>query len=110
MVELIWKGNISKSSDALQLLYIVDQIHDYAIKQHLPFVLKHLEVWCARDSQSCLSNNALGTPKGRPLWAILKEESKIVKQAKSQETRKRNRESSGQSSNSTQTRTKRRRV
>ncbi|KAL6690845.1 hypothetical protein J3F84DRAFT_177081 [Trichoderma pleuroticola] len=110
MVDTIWGGDIDKPSDALQLLCIVDQIHDYAIKHHLPFVLKHLEAWCARDSQSRLPNNALATPGGSPLWAILKEESKIVKQTKSQETRKRNRESLGQSSDSNQTQTKRRRV
>ncbi|UKZ53378.1 hypothetical protein TrVGV298_007170 [Trichoderma virens] len=77
MVETIWGGDISTVSNALQLLYIVDQIHDYAMKHHFPFVLKHLEAWCARENQNPLPHNhRRDIPEGQPLWMVLDEASK----------------------------------
>ncbi|KAL7905382.1 hypothetical protein GGI35DRAFT_471633 [Trichoderma velutinum] len=89
MMQTIWKGDIRKYSEALQLIYIVDQIHDFAIKQHYPFVLKHLEAWYAREKQYHLTFCAWYSQPKRPLWHTLEQESKIAKQEKARETRKR---------------------
>ncbi|KAL7935577.1 hypothetical protein V8C35DRAFT_258074 [Trichoderma chlorosporum] len=98
MVKQIWKGDIRKYSNALQLLYIVDQIHDFAIKRHLPFVLKHLKAWYARDNQRpFIPHKYCGLPGYpslstiKPQWMNLEEESKRAKSARARETRKRKR-------------------
>ncbi|KAL7946741.1 hypothetical protein V8C42DRAFT_364048, partial [Trichoderma barbatum] len=93
MVQKIWEGNIEEYPNALQLIYIMDQIHDYAIKHHVPFVLKHLEAWYAREDQNPVPRYPRGDiPERQPRWLVLENESKKVKQEKSRETRKRNRE------------------
>ncbi|QYT02930.1 hypothetical protein H0G86_009912 [Trichoderma simmonsii] len=88
MMETIWKGDIRKYSEAMQLIYIVDQIHDFAIEQHYPFVLKHLEAWYARDKQyHVYSGEWYYYPERRPLWHKLEKESRMVKQEKAREAR-----------------------
>ncbi|KAL7905381.1 hypothetical protein GGI35DRAFT_460569 [Trichoderma velutinum] len=44
-IETLWTGDVASFTDALNLLCIVDQIHDYAIKYHRPYVLDHLTPW-----------------------------------------------------------------
>lgn len=51
-VETIWEGNIVEWSRAFDLICIVDQIHNYAINHHRPFVMKHLEAWHARHQKT----------------------------------------------------------
>jgi hypothetical protein len=43
--ESIWEGNMSKGTDAYELVFIFDQIKNYAVTTHRDFVLKHLEPW-----------------------------------------------------------------
>lgn len=85
MMQTIWKGDIRKYSEALQLIYIVDQIHDFAIKQHYPFVLKHLEAWYARDRQFLNIESWVTHPD--PPWLVLERESRTFKQEKAREER-----------------------
>jgi hypothetical protein len=47
-VETIWNGDVKNFWDAYTLICIVDQIHDYVVKHHRPFVMNHLEAWHAR--------------------------------------------------------------
>ena len=51
-VETIWEGNVKEFSRAYDLICIVDQIQDYAVNQHRPFVMKHLEAWHARHQKT----------------------------------------------------------
>lgn len=51
-METIWEGDVKNFSRAFDLICIVDQIHDYAINVHRPFVMKHLEAWHARQEKS----------------------------------------------------------
>ncbi|KAH0525842.1 hypothetical protein TsFJ059_009253 [Trichoderma semiorbis] len=88
MMQTIWKGDVRKYSEALQLIYIVDQVHDFAIKQHYPFVLKHLEAWFARDRQFPLNRGLWAThPDMNPPWLVLERESRTFKQEKAREAR-----------------------
>jgi len=52
MVETIWEGNVQEFSRAFDLICIVDQIHDYAVNHHRPFVMNHLEAWHARHQKT----------------------------------------------------------
>lgn len=52
MVETIWRGDVKNKENALELICLVDQIHDYATKQHRPFVMKHLEAWHHRHKRT----------------------------------------------------------
>jgi hypothetical protein len=47
-VETIWEGDVTKSNQALELLFLVDQIHFWAVTQHRNFVAEHLHNWLAR--------------------------------------------------------------
>lgn len=88
MMQTIWKGDIRKYSEALQLIYIVDQVHDFAIKQHYPFVLKHLEAWYARDRQFPVQRGLWDAhPDMNPPWLMLERESRTFKQEKAREAR-----------------------
>lgn len=51
-VDTIWEGDVKEFSRAFDLICIVDQIHDYAVKNHRPFVMRHLEAWHARHEKS----------------------------------------------------------
>ncbi|GAM43803.1 hypothetical protein TCE0_060f18913 [Talaromyces pinophilus] len=51
-VETIWEGDVKEFSRAFDLICIVDQIHDYAVNNHRPFVMRHLEAWHARHEKS----------------------------------------------------------
>jgi hypothetical protein len=52
MVETIWEGNVKEFSRAFELICIVDQIQDYAVNHHRPFVMNHLEAWHARHQKT----------------------------------------------------------
>jgi hypothetical protein len=52
MVETIWEGNVKEFSRAFDLICIVDQIQDYAVNHHRPFVMNHLEAWHARHQKT----------------------------------------------------------
>jgi hypothetical protein len=54
-MKLIWWGNVAYRQEAGELLDIIDQIHDYAIRVHRQFVAKHLETWLARAEEANLS-------------------------------------------------------
>lgn len=51
-METIWEGDVKEFSRAFDLICIVDQIHDYAVNNHRPFVMRHLEAWHARHEKS----------------------------------------------------------
>ncbi|KAE8313544.1 hypothetical protein BDV41DRAFT_536195 [Aspergillus transmontanensis] len=44
-MKLIWWGDVSRREDAGELLDMVDQIHEYAVTTHRPFVANHLDAW-----------------------------------------------------------------
>ncbi|KAE8322195.1 hypothetical protein BDV39DRAFT_196965 [Aspergillus sergii] len=44
-MKLIWWGDVSRREDAGELLDMVDQIHEYAVATHRPFVANHLDAW-----------------------------------------------------------------
>jgi hypothetical protein len=44
-MKLIWWGNTYNRQDAGELIDMVDQMHEYAVTTHRPFVARHLEVW-----------------------------------------------------------------
>ena len=52
MVETIWEGDVKEYSRAFDLICIVDQIHDYAVNHHRPFVMNHLQAWHARHQKT----------------------------------------------------------
>lgn len=52
MVETIWEGDVKDTNRALELICLVDQIHDYATKQHRPFVMEHLGAWYHRHKRT----------------------------------------------------------
>jgi hypothetical protein len=52
MVETIWEGDVKEFSRAFDLICIVDQIQDYAVNHHRPFVMNHLEAWHARHQKA----------------------------------------------------------
>ncbi|PNP51628.1 hypothetical protein THARTR1_07745 [Trichoderma harzianum] len=51
MVETIWEGDVKEFSRAFDLICIVDQIQEYAVHHHRPFVMKHLEAWHTRHQK-----------------------------------------------------------
>lgn len=51
-VETIWDGDVKEFSRAFELICIVDQIQDYAVNHHRPFVMNHLEAWHARHQKN----------------------------------------------------------
>ncbi|KAJ9145312.1 hypothetical protein NKR23_g5288 [Pleurostoma richardsiae] len=51
-VESIWVGDVKEFDCACALVCIVDQIHEYVINHHRPFVMKHLEAWLRRRRKS----------------------------------------------------------
>lgn len=44
-MKLIWWGDICERQHAGELLDMMDQIHEYAVTTHRPFVASHLEAW-----------------------------------------------------------------
>lgn len=48
MVETLWQGDVRRFDHALELICLVDQIHDFGVTHHRPFVMKHLEAWHAK--------------------------------------------------------------
>lgn len=44
-MKLIWWGDTYNRQDAGELLDMVDQIHEYAVTTHRPFVARHLGEW-----------------------------------------------------------------
>lgn len=52
MVETIWEGDVKEFSRAFDLICLVDQIQDYAVNHHRPFVMNHLEAWHARHQKT----------------------------------------------------------
>ena len=52
IVETIWEGAVKEFGRAYDLICIVDQIQDYAVKYHRPFVMDHLEAWHARHQKT----------------------------------------------------------
>ncbi|KFY90104.1 hypothetical protein V500_05298 [Pseudogymnoascus sp. VKM F-4518 (FW-2643)] len=52
LVETIWEGDVKDFSRAFELICIVDQIQDYAVNIHRPFVMNHLEAWHARHQKT----------------------------------------------------------
>lgn len=52
MVETIWEGDVIEVGRAFDLICIVDQIQDYAVNHHRPFVMNHLEAWHARHQKN----------------------------------------------------------
>lgn len=62
-MEPIWKGDICEAGKAMELLCIVDQIHEYAVTTQKEFVVQHLEPWllqAEKDLESvCDSNDRL---------------------------------------------------
>lgn len=52
MVETIWEGDVKEWGRAFDLICIVDQIQDFAVHHHRPFVMKHLEAWHARHQKT----------------------------------------------------------
>lgn len=47
-VETLWQGDVTNATQALELLFIVDQIHFWAVTQYRNFVAAHLLPWLAR--------------------------------------------------------------
>lgn len=45
----MWEGDITDKSKAWQLHFLVDKIHDWAVKIFMTFILNRLEAW-----HSCL--------------------------------------------------------
>lgn len=94
MVKPVWEGDIQRNCHTLELIYIMDQIHDYAIKKHRPFVLNHLKTWYAWNEKHPLysvHHYGFGHCEKKPPWQILDEAAKESRQKKSRVTRKRNR-------------------
>lgn len=56
-METIWEEDVKSFSAAYDLICIVDQIHEYAINYHRPFVIKHLEAWHARHQRLVASTD-----------------------------------------------------
>ncbi|KAL6816729.1 hypothetical protein V8C40DRAFT_77420 [Trichoderma camerunense] len=56
MVETIWEGDVKEWGRAFDLICIVDQIQDYAVHHHRPFVMKHLEAWHTRHRKTTSFN------------------------------------------------------
>ncbi|KAI5456645.1 hypothetical protein BGZ63DRAFT_467840 [Mariannaea sp. PMI_226] len=50
-VETIWEGDVKIWPKAFELICIMDQVHDYAVNNHRPFVMKHLEAWHSRHEK-----------------------------------------------------------
>ncbi|KAF4610405.1 hypothetical protein G7Y89_g15713 [Cudoniella acicularis] len=46
------EGDVKEFSRAFDLICIVDQIQDYAVNHHRPFVMNHLEAWHARHQKT----------------------------------------------------------
>ena len=96
-VETIWEGIVSEFSCAYDLIYIVDQVHEFTVTQHRDFVIKHLEAWHrryedVRKEQSeyiaraaCVENLAFTNFNSLALaeWAVVKCESKDNRYRKS---------------------------
>lgn len=126
-METIWEKDVKSFRTASDLICIIDQIHEYAINHHRPFVIKHLEAWHARHQRLIAStdvpvggssaqeseaaglntsnsedggSNALRTAANEndsnqasewAEWYRLKQRSKVIKDAKTKDSRKRNR-------------------
>lgn len=56
-METIWEEDVKSFSAAYDLICIVDQIHEYAINYHRPFVIKHLEAWHTRHQRLIASTD-----------------------------------------------------
>ncbi|KAM5358076.1 hypothetical protein ACJZ2D_015613 [Fusarium nematophilum] len=106
MVETIWEGDVKQANYAIELICIIDQVHDYATQQHRPFVMKHLEAWhdrhkrttnlvAADDNPFMASLFDLSPNMPQPEWSRLKAESKMTRSEKAQQTRAHNQELRG---------------
>ncbi|SCV30783.1 uncharacterized protein FFB14_03223 [Fusarium fujikuroi] len=45
LIEEIWDGDVNIAGNAMSLKCLVDQIRNYAIYQHRPFVMRHFKAW-----------------------------------------------------------------
>lgn len=61
----IWSGSTFKRPDAGELLDIVDQIHEYAVTTHRPFIASHLETW-ERHIETVPKETVYDTPELLP--------------------------------------------
>ncbi|KAL5087463.1 hypothetical protein Trisim1_007861 [Trichoderma cf. simile WF8] len=70
MVETIWEGDVKEWGRAFDLICIVDQIQDFAVHHHRPFVMKHLEAWHTRHQKMIRSFNEV-TPQTNATTAYM---------------------------------------
>ncbi|KAF4946670.1 hypothetical protein FGADI_11018 [Fusarium gaditjirri] len=52
MIERIWDGDVKVPDNAMSLICIMNQVHDYATDQHRPFVMRHLEAWHSKHERT----------------------------------------------------------
>ncbi|KAL7906939.1 hypothetical protein GGI35DRAFT_487408 [Trichoderma velutinum] len=117
-IKTIWTGDVRDCRQARDLICIVDQIQDYAVHHHRPFVMNHLEAWHTRHQRTKdedpykngvrkleAARDLKGdvwfhqqhiellksTPIKSPEWSKLKLYSKFNRQEIANETRRRNR-------------------
>lgn len=90
-VETIWEADIKNFSRAYDLICIVDQIHDFAVTRHRPFVTRHLEAWLTR-AENIETHQITEQPvlEEQPEWANIKQASKLARKAKAAQTRNHN--------------------
>ncbi|QYT02929.1 hypothetical protein H0G86_009911 [Trichoderma simmonsii] len=87
-IELLWTGDVASFTSALNLLCIVDQIHDYAAKYHRPYVLDHLTPWLAwsekhRDDLATLE----GVKPNHQSWRCFESDMTLFRKTKLQQAR-----------------------
>lgn len=87
--EQIWEGDVRMTTSAFELLYLVDQIHNYIVNDHRRFVVRHLKAWYARHK--ALSRTT-GDTAEQPEWFRLKKHSDMLRYRKGLATRERNRQ------------------
>lgn len=83
-MKLIWWGDTYSRQHAGELLEMVDQIHEYAVTTHRPFVARHLEVWQRSvELRMIMSDDPYLELRqdGRPGWYSIKKNGTAVRKS-----------------------------
>ncbi|KAL7946740.1 hypothetical protein V8C42DRAFT_318683 [Trichoderma barbatum] len=90
-IESLWHGDVTSPTSALNLICIVDQIHDYAVKHHRPTVLNHLSTWLTWSEKLEHRDGPARLTTSQPNWWCLESDMSRFRRKRIQERRNRKR-------------------
>ncbi|PTB49435.1 hypothetical protein M431DRAFT_10020 [Trichoderma harzianum CBS 226.95] len=89
-IELLWTGDVASLTNASDLICIVDQIHDYAVKHHRPYVLDHLAPWLTWSEKRRDNVTLIECLKSKQRnWWCLEYDMSLIRKSKLRQARER---------------------